>query len=333
MMAQTRASLAAPIRSSQDGASRGVHVNDYVGQRASEVAQSVRRAGLKPALERTFGWGPEQIGLVVAQEPSPGAELARNSSVKLYVGAPGENDPEEGAPPAQAEEPAPHRADAVVDQAAGPRRRKVGLAHHETAEPSPPPPPWPPEPPREPEPHTEDLRRIDDPSPAQLAERAGEVFAERRALRGWRSRVAWPARARGWRHSRLAKVAAVVGVLWLAVGLASAFSSHGRGRSAGATVHRDGTPSLGEAKPAPASRTAEEKPHAEPPRADEPVRRHRHARNERSHARAGGARTARGERRKTARAVPSPSIIARSSLPASAEAPPIPIPQGGPFSP
>ncbi|HEU0251086.1 MAG TPA: PASTA domain-containing protein [Solirubrobacteraceae bacterium] len=68
-------------------------VSDYVGQPASEAAQAVRRAGLRPGLDRSFGCPAELIGLVVAQEPTAGSDLARNGMVTLYVAAPGEDPP------------------------------------------------------------------------------------------------------------------------------------------------------------------------------------------------------------------------------------------------
>jgi len=49
----------------------------------------VRRAGLCPGLDRSFGCEAELIGLVVAQEPAAGSDLARNGMVTLYVAAPG----------------------------------------------------------------------------------------------------------------------------------------------------------------------------------------------------------------------------------------------------
>jgi hypothetical protein len=64
-------------------------VGDYVGQPAGEAAQAVRRAGLRPGLDRSFGLEAELLGTVVAQEPLAGDDLARNGMVTLYVAAPG----------------------------------------------------------------------------------------------------------------------------------------------------------------------------------------------------------------------------------------------------
>jgi hypothetical protein len=112
-------------------------VGDYVGQPAGDAAQAVRRTGLRPGLDRSFGCAEELTGLVVAQEPTAGSDLARNGMVTLYVAAPGkepvdgdrdadglDSDVPPAAPPVQAE----------VAQSEGPsaparaRRRKPGRA-------------------------------------------------------------------------------------------------------------------------------------------------------------------------------------------------------------
>ncbi|HEX4836945.1 MAG TPA: PASTA domain-containing protein [Solirubrobacteraceae bacterium] len=106
---------AAPARSSQRaqrGAPSGrLTVGEYVGQRAAQAAQAVRRAGLRPGMNRSFGCDPELVGLVIAQEPASGSELARNGLVTLYVAAPGA-DPDQEAldAPAAAELDQPHDA-------------------------------------------------------------------------------------------------------------------------------------------------------------------------------------------------------------------------------
>jgi hypothetical protein len=63
-------------------------VGEYVGHLAAQAAQAVRRAGLRPGLDRSFGCSPKLLGQVVAQEPPAGSELARNGLVTLYVAAP-----------------------------------------------------------------------------------------------------------------------------------------------------------------------------------------------------------------------------------------------------
>ncbi len=71
------------------GGSGSEVVGDYVGRLAGEAAQAVRRAGLRPGLDRSFGCPAELVGLVVAQDPLAGSELTRNGMVMLYVAAPG----------------------------------------------------------------------------------------------------------------------------------------------------------------------------------------------------------------------------------------------------
>jgi hypothetical protein len=71
------------------GAAGRLSVGDYVGESAAHAAQCVRRAGLRPALERSLGCDPALIGTIVAQEPEAGDEQARNGMVTLFVAAPG----------------------------------------------------------------------------------------------------------------------------------------------------------------------------------------------------------------------------------------------------
>jgi hypothetical protein len=120
------------------GPSGRLEVGEYVGQPASDAAQAVRRAGLKPGLERSFGCEAELLGLVVAQEPGAGSELARNGMVTLYVAAPGVSPADEDTDGHAGIDPDPAAAaaaPAVVPQADAPqapararRRRKPGLA-------------------------------------------------------------------------------------------------------------------------------------------------------------------------------------------------------------
>ena len=92
-------------------------VGEYVGLIAAEAAQTVRRAGLRPGLDRSFGCSPELFGQVVAQDPPAGGELARNGLVTLYVAAPSvvqadESDLDGGDEQA----PAPEAVDAPSEQ-------------------------------------------------------------------------------------------------------------------------------------------------------------------------------------------------------------------------
>jgi hypothetical protein len=130
-------------------------VGDYVGQPAGDAAQAVRRAGLRPGLDRSFGCAEELTGLVVAQEPAAGSDLARNGMVTLYVAAPG-NEPVDGdtdaagldpdVPPSAP--PAPVQAEVAQSEApstpARARRRKRGHARRAAPAFDPPPAPVPP---------------------------------------------------------------------------------------------------------------------------------------------------------------------------------------------
>lgn len=121
------------------GPSGRLAVGEYVGQAAADAAQAVRRAGLRPGLDRSFGCESELIGQVVAQDPFPGSDLARNGMVMLFVAAPGVASVDDGidAPPAEgldAAPPAPSpqavmpQADAPPARARPRRPRKTGLA-------------------------------------------------------------------------------------------------------------------------------------------------------------------------------------------------------------
>lgn len=129
-------------------------VGDYVGQPAGDAAQAVRRAGLRPGLDRSFGCAEELTGLVVAQEPTAGSDLARNGMVTLYVAAPG-NEPVDGDTDAAGLDPdvpppvPPAAAQAEVAQSEAPsaparvRRRKPGRARRAAPAFDPPPAPVP----------------------------------------------------------------------------------------------------------------------------------------------------------------------------------------------
>jgi hypothetical protein len=141
---------AAPARGAQraKGTHRGgpsgrLVVGDYVGQPARDAAQAVRRAGLCPGLDRSFGCKAELIGLVVAQEPTGGSDLVRNGMVTLYVAAPGAEPIDEEFAASETVEvaPAPAPVASVLaeierpDTASRPkrtRRRKPGLARRAT---------------------------------------------------------------------------------------------------------------------------------------------------------------------------------------------------------
>ena len=78
-------------RRPQSGGRRGrsaLVVGDHVGAPAGDAAQAVRRAGMRPALDRSFGHSAAETGTVVEQDPAAGSEVARNAMVTLYVAAP-----------------------------------------------------------------------------------------------------------------------------------------------------------------------------------------------------------------------------------------------------
>ena len=120
------------------GPSGRLEVGEYVGQPASDAAQAVRRAGLRPGLDRSFGCAVDLLGQVVAQEPEAGSDLARNGMVTLYVAAPGvspsdeDTDRSSGANsdrvPAAAPRVMVSGPDAPQESPRARRRRKPGLA-------------------------------------------------------------------------------------------------------------------------------------------------------------------------------------------------------------
>jgi hypothetical protein len=94
MMMSTEATAGARASSGEQAADGGrvaglLKVGDYVGQPAAAAAQAVRRRGLRPGLERSYGCSLDEQGLIVAQDPACGSDLARGSMVSLYVAAPG----------------------------------------------------------------------------------------------------------------------------------------------------------------------------------------------------------------------------------------------------
>lgn len=64
-----------------------LRVAEHVGQAAGDAAQAIRRAGLRPALERSFDHPDRPVGQVVAQEPAAGTEMPRGALVTIYVAA------------------------------------------------------------------------------------------------------------------------------------------------------------------------------------------------------------------------------------------------------
>src|SRR5665213_1481079 len=103
MGTETKPRAAAPARGGRRGGAGQLAVGDYTGQPAGDAAQAVRRAGLRPGLERSFGCDASLVGLVVGQEPPAGSALARNGMVTLQVAAPGASPAIEEAPAARPE--------------------------------------------------------------------------------------------------------------------------------------------------------------------------------------------------------------------------------------
>ncbi|HMH46107.1 MAG TPA: PASTA domain-containing protein [Solirubrobacteraceae bacterium] len=132
-------------KTARRGAGSGSQVvGDYVGQPAGEAAQAVRRAGLRPGLDRSFGCPAQLVGLVVAQDPAGGNELARNGMVTLYVAAPGgeqTNSDGDGAPVRSGEPGDGLTVEAPIEEEPSTRpatpvrarRRKPGHARHSSA--------------------------------------------------------------------------------------------------------------------------------------------------------------------------------------------------------
>ncbi|HEX5308936.1 MAG TPA: PASTA domain-containing protein [Solirubrobacteraceae bacterium] len=133
-------------KSARRGGSGSQAVGDYVGQPAGEAAQAVRRAGLRPGLDRSFGCPAELVGLVVAQDPTAGSDLARNGMVTLYVAAPGGEPLDDDAQAASNEPNGELAIPEPIEEALSPprvplrpRRRKPGHARQAAVEPPPPP--------------------------------------------------------------------------------------------------------------------------------------------------------------------------------------------------
>ncbi len=116
------------------GGVRGrVVVADYVSRPAAAAAHAIRRAGLRPGLERCLGHGREATGLVVAQNPAAGGELARNGILTLYIAArdPRDGDPaasQPGAPGALVGQQPPHEKRAAIQPRRRRRKRRDGNA-------------------------------------------------------------------------------------------------------------------------------------------------------------------------------------------------------------
>jgi hypothetical protein len=144
-MSNTATPAPAPVHARTPRSVGLVEVADHVGQLAAEAVSAVRRAGLRPGLERSFGHGPELTGHVVAQQPPAGEELARNGVLTLCVAAPDPGTDRQGdedtQPPPDAEPVEESRRAASLTPTAGLRGRKLGLRAepHRVFDPPPPP--------------------------------------------------------------------------------------------------------------------------------------------------------------------------------------------------
>jgi hypothetical protein len=265
--AATAPTAPSPARSRSRAALGRVRVGDYVGSAAAQAAQAVRRAGLRPGLERQFRCETELIGCVVAQDPPANEELARNAMVTLYVAAPEAPQTQarassDGLP--QSERPrAPERVEPEPVPAVDVNRRHKKRRCSTTREPPHDPPPTPSPRPRsspvaqqsvtyttphqsEIDPTTEELATADPPAPENghralgLPAELEDLFAAGpEAVPPWRrSYPRRPARARVWhaltyaaRHPFATAMLAVLAVVWLTVALIGT-EAHRSGRTA-----------------------------------------------------------------------------------------------------
>lgn len=177
-------------RSDSGGRTGQLLLEDYVGQPATHAAQALRRAGLRAAMERTFGYEPGLYGLVAQQDPLAGANVTRNSLVTLYIAAPA--DGESGA-----------QAQVAPDEPEGEVEVEVE------------------QPERQPDPITE--AHWQNPSEEELLERASESFAAAQQQRRWRERSWGGARLA---RSRLGRIVTAAAALWALVAVIAAFESH-----------------------------------------------------------------------------------------------------------
>jgi hypothetical protein len=315
-MAQSNATEGTSASAKRTSAQRTLTLAGCVGQRASEAVQELRRAGLKPALERSFGCEPERIGEVIAQEPVAGSQLARNSMVTLYVGAPGDEQPAERGEEAAgaARVVAPDLS--LAGDRRRPTRRKPGLAAS-TARPTEPPPA--PERVLQSDAPTEKFALDDAPGAEQLLERAEALFAEGRGAWRLRTRLAALSWGQRWRPGRAARRwGAVVVTLLLAVGLASAIGSRsGAARSAISGVHKSAAAPTSRERVAEAGRKPQSLGSTRRERRGTCRRSPHAARGKRRHTQAARAQSPAAQRLPPTRALPASSTPPPAARPES----------------
>ncbi len=255
-------------------------VGDYVGQHASDAAQAVRRAGLRPGLDRSFGCAPELVGQVVEQEPTAGSDLARNGLVTLYVAAPGIAEIATDEHPAPGSPPVPAALDATDEDApssAEPRRRRkpgratrapqvFGTAPAQDAETASEAesdteaacaPAWPGE--EEPREEVGD-EQAGDQLTEEFVVHVDDLFAgrERRAWRRVYPRRRLRVQLAG--HPWLVGIVGVLLAAWVVVGVAAALAGHSpsahHGSAPRAIVRHSAARPIGSGKPSPSRRPA-----------------------------------------------------------------------------
>src|SRR5271163_3352688 len=77
----------APAPSVRQRRAQGYVLADYAGRGAANVADDLRRLGLRPGVQRIDATTSDEVGAILAQDPPAGATAARNTVVTLYVGA------------------------------------------------------------------------------------------------------------------------------------------------------------------------------------------------------------------------------------------------------
>jgi hypothetical protein len=318
--------------------SRLLRVGDFVGELANEAAQAVRRAGLKPGLERSFGCEAELTGRIVAQEPEPGAELVRNGLVTLFVAAPGPSEETELAAehavlePREQEQPTRALAHArpTSQSDALPRRRKPGRLAPAAVLDIPPAPRIPGAPP----PAVEDYEAFAQHDPLEEPGGASEEYviaADALFASGGPHMGRWPARmpiawlGRRLRNSpKLLRAALAPLALWLLVAGGAALFAHGSRRSP--LTHSPAARARAHALMPPSPRVAPRRPAASRKRTPgSQPRSKRPSRAPRQNARAAVERVPRA---------PGPSSSSPVTQPAATSSPtPAPRHEGGLFSP
>lgn len=262
-MSQTTGTSRRPSRSNSSAPKPGGRaiVADYVGCAASEATQAIRRAGLRPGLERSYGYVAELTGQVVSQEPEAQSELPRGSLVRIYVAAP--------APQELPDSTRDHGGQ--THASAAPPRRGLGPAGQSLLE-------------QASQDQQPDLPRSEaevEPPAAETAssesdavggavvsedelERAGEVFAAAHESRSWAAIVGgglWLLLGRLRQRRWVVRVVVAVVVVWLLVAVLTTFI---RGSAPGVRPHHRMRPVAG--SPARGSRVGASDHHGRRPR-------------------------------------------------------------------